>query len=252
MNANPTARSNSSWWPYVVALVSTGIAFGLTIYSDTIYQRGAFVLMLAAVSLSAWAGGWKPAVLSMGLCTLFASFVILNISQNSMVIHDYGDILRVFLFVLVASLISWLHHQKEKIARRLEQSEQRLSIALDYVKIGVWHLDLKTNDFWWSHTLEHILGGPPMEFSNTYESFVAYLHPDDKDFVERAVRRTRENGEDFDIDHRLVRADKNIIWIHTQGRVVHDEQGQPAYVVAVVTERPDDPSAKNVPLVAAR
>ena len=84
--------------------------------------------------------------------------------------------------------------------------------------------------------MEHLFGRPPGEFSGTYEGFIGYIHPDDQDFVKRAITRIVEGAKEFEIEHRVVRPDGQTRWILTRGRIVCDEAGTAYQVIGVAAD----------------
>lgn len=220
---------------YVAAIVAVLAAMGLIFLVPLFIERGAFVVFLAVVSLVTWFGGWRPGVLAIALCALSAALFILP-PRGSIVIDGWDDALRLGIFVLVAGLIAALHASRERARDEAWLTEQRLSFALQCANMGAWCSDLKSGKFWWSPGMEELFGRPPGEFSGTYEGFIGYIHPEDQDFVKRAVTRTIEGGKEFEIEHRIVRPDGQTRWIITRGRISCDENGHAQQVIGVAAD----------------
>ncbi len=101
---------------------------------------------------------------------------------------------------------------------------------------AAWDHDVATGDFWWSPNLEAIFGRPPGSFSRTFEGFFGYIHPEDQDFVSRAITQTMEQGTDYEIEHRIVRPDGSVKQIHTRGRIFYNQQHEVERMVGLVWE----------------
>ena len=62
-----------------------------------------------------------------------------------------------------------------------------------------------------------IFGLDPQEFGATYDAFLNYVHPDDRDYVDNAVKEAL-NGKPYDIDYRIILANGEERIVHAQGR----------------------------------
>ncbi|HEV7301076.1 MAG TPA: PAS domain-containing protein [Tepidisphaeraceae bacterium] len=222
-----------------VVIATVGLALAICLFSPTLQQRGAFMLFLAAVAISAFYGGAKQGLFAIALSVLAGAYFVLT-PANSISILNVEDMTRLIVFVLVATLLICLQVSRERAERSLRESEQRLSVALQATKMGVWDANLRRGDFWWSPSLEEIFGRAPGQFSQTYEGFYGYVHPEDRDFVSRAVTRTVDEGTDYEIEHRIVRPDGTVRWINTRGRILYGDAGATDRIVGVaqdITER---------------
>lgn len=217
---------------YVAAVSGVAAATGIICLVPVFKERGAFLIYLAVVALVTWFGGWRPGLVAIGLTSIVCLWLILP-PTDSFRVGSWEDGLRLVVFVLVAVLIAALHASRERAIARTWQTEQRLAFALECAHMGVWHSDLKTGRIWWSEGMETLFGRPPGEFVGTYEGFIAYIHPDDQDFVKRAIMQSGEGKQDFEIEHRIVRPDGEPAWIVTRGRIILDEHGKPRQIIAV-------------------
>jgi PAS domain S-box-containing protein len=108
----------------------------------------------------------------------------------------------------------------------LEQSQQRLQLALTAAGMGVWEWEFATNRVIWSAELERIAGLEPGTFGGTLDAYRALVHPDDRDVVAAAGRKAvehPEHGDAFEAEFRLVRPDGRPRWLMTVGKVLRDE-----------------------------
>src|SRR5262249_29676765 len=73
-----------------------------------------------------------------------------------------------------------------------------------------------------------------------YEGFLARVHPDDRDVVDRTVRQAMVDGRPFTFDHRTVRPDGSVRVIYSAGRVVLSPDGRPIRMMGIghdITDR---------------
>ncbi|HYD91153.1 MAG TPA: PAS domain S-box protein, partial [Flavobacterium sp.] len=70
---------------------------------------------------------------------------------------------------------------KEKQSQQdLQESEERLRLALDAGRIGVWDWDIVNDKLTWTENVYHIHGVAPDSFAVTLNSFRNLIHSDDK------------------------------------------------------------------------
>jgi len=114
----------------------------------------------------------------------------------------------------------------EKAYKLLKESERGLAEAQEMAHLGSWDWNIATGELYWSDEKYRIFGHSPQEFSPTYETFVSYIHPDDRDYANNAIT-TALNGNPYSIDYRIIRADGEERIIQAQGEVIFDEKNTP-------------------------
>jgi PAS domain-containing protein len=88
-----------------------------------------------------------------------------------------------------------------KAHEKLRRSEVDLARAQAVANTGNWRLDVRKDELLWSDETYRMFGvpkGTPL----TYELFLAAVHPDDRDFVDRSWVAALQ-GEPYDIEHRI-------------------------------------------------
>jgi PAS domain S-box-containing protein len=126
------------------------------------------------------------------------------------------------------------------VVARLARLEAQFAEIQRLAQLGSWEWDIPANAVTWSNELYRIYGVTPGEFEATYEAFLAHIHPDDREMVNDTVQRAYASRSSYAFDHRLVRPDGSVRWLHGRGNVLADEHGAPQrlYGVAIdITER---------------
>ncbi|MFP5286120.1 MAG: ATP-binding protein, partial [Thermoanaerobaculia bacterium] len=121
-----------------------------------------------------------------------------------------------------------------------EHSEERLRLALDAGKCGVWDWDIAGNQISWTDRLYEIHGLEPGSFGGRVEDFGRLIHPDDAERVNDLVRRAIEERSEYEVEFRAVRPDGEVRWVYTHGRVLYDDAGLPVRMLGAtfdITER---------------
>ncbi len=112
---------------------------------------------------------------------------------------------------------------RKKAEEALRESREDLERAQAVAHIGSWRMDVQRNVLEWSEENHRVFGvpeGTPM----TYEMFLASVHPDDREYVDRewtvALR-----GEPYDIEHRIIVGD-TVKWVRERAELEFDKNGE--------------------------
>lgn len=133
--------------------------------------------------------------------------------------------------------------ERKRAAAALEESEERLWLAVQVTGLGIWDVDLPSGTCRWSHQYKAILGLPPDTHPDP-ELFTSLIYPEERDTILAQYQRAYEPGSSdgrYEVEHRIRHADNGAErWVHATGRVFFDESGQPRRVIGTlmdVTER---------------
>lgn len=121
-----------------------------------------------------------------------------------------------------------------------QRSEERLRLALEAGRMGVWEWDLASGRVSWSPSLEVIHGVSIGTFPGTFEAFKRDIHPDDCERVLSSIEAGLTSREGHHLEYRINRPDGVTRWLEAWGRLCYDEAGRPARMLGVcmdITER---------------
>jgi two-component system cell cycle sensor histidine kinase/response regulator CckA len=117
-------------------------------------------------------------------------------------------------------------------ASALEQSEEKLRVAVEATGIGLWTWDLASERVEWNQRLREIMGCDPMPPAD----YVARLvHPEDRASLLEGYAAVRAGQLRF-LEHRVVREDGEMRWVLPCGRITRFERGTPVQVVGGVID----------------
>ena len=122
------------------------------------------------------------------------------------------------------------------VEERLRVNEERFRRSQIYANIGTWDWDIQTGDLYWSERIGPLFGYPGGELNTSYENFLNAVHPADRQQVLAAVVACVEQGQDYDIEHRVVWPDGSVRWMLERGDVVRDADGKPLHMLGVVQD----------------
>lgn len=117
----------------------------------------------------------------------------------------------------------------------LKKSEKSLAEAQEIAHIGNWERDFANNEFNWSDEMYRIFGLKPQESKINYDTFLSYVHPDDRDCVSNAVKEAL-GGKPLDINFRIILANGEERIAHAKAEVVFDEKNNPVRIIGTTQD----------------
>jgi PAS domain S-box-containing protein len=118
---------------------------------------------------------------------------------------------------------------------KLNQTAERLSMATDSGRIGIWDWDIVQDDMLWDDWMCRIYDvlPEPAAISDTYQLWSQRLHPEDRAAAEKAVGDAVAGTQAFDTAFRVIWRDGSVHHIRATGDVTRDAAGSPLRMVGV-------------------
>ena len=143
---------------------------------------------------------------------------------------------------------------RKRAESELEESRRMLEQASEVGRIGSWVSDGTIGGrVEWSAEVCRIFGVERGAFDGRAETFDGMVHPGDRELVAGAIRAAIAGERGYDFDHRIVRPDGAVRWVHEQARLERDGAGRVVRMVGVtqdITERAEaerfDTAQRNV------
>ena len=107
---------------------------------------------------------------------------------------------------------------------RFHNKNQKLLRAQRVAKIGIWENHLETNDLRWSEEMYKILG-VPINTPVNLEDVVSIFPPEELKRFQNAVDAAINENAPYSIDYKIIRKDGKIRYIHDEGQIIHDNDG---------------------------
>ncbi|MCY7384821.1 MAG: MASE1 domain-containing protein [Microcoleus sp. CAN_BIN18] len=125
-----------------------------------------------------------------------------SIPQALLSLQAFIAVIAVTGLVLAATVAE--RHQAEA---SLRASEASLANAQRIAQLGNWDLDRNTQQLRWSEEIYRILGQRPRTFEPSLETFLKYVHPEDRELVKSSIEAALFQQQPYIIDYRLVLPD---------------------------------------------
>ena len=138
--------------------------------------------------------------------------------------------------------------ERKQAEEELRASEERLELAVRGSSDGLWDGRILPGEpwssprtpVWYSPRFKAMLGFEEHELDNVLGSWVALLHPEDKERVLAALFAHVERKEPYDVEYRLHTKQGEYRWFRARGQAIWDDAGNPlrmAGSLQCVTER---------------
>jgi diguanylate cyclase (GGDEF)-like protein/PAS domain S-box-containing protein len=136
--------------------------------------------------------------------------------------------------------ISAAKQQLEQDLERLQQSEERYSLALQGSTDGIWDWNLRTSEIFFSAQWKAMLGYEEAEIDNRLEIWFEQIHPEDLYWVKRELTVHLEGlSPRFESEYRILHQDGSYHWMLSRGQAVQDEVGKAVRLVGIQTDVSD-------------
>ena len=146
------------------------------------------------------------------------------------------------LICLEALLIGGLLRQRtrlRKVESNLVVTNDRLRRALEAGTSVGWEWDVRSRRDRWFGDLQTIFGIPEASYSGTAEDFYRFVHPEDREHVQKAVVDARQNRNSYKAEFRIVRTDGVERCVAATGKFYYAKNGAPERMLGMAVDITD-------------
>jgi PAS domain S-box-containing protein len=147
-----------------------------------------------------------------------------------------GSPSRVVLRLLaVAASLAGIAVERERVQAALQESQERLVLAMESARESVWDWDLASNTVQFNDYWATRLGYDPAGLALNYDKWVELLHPEDRADTVRLLQKHLDGGTPrYAAEYRLRMRDGSWLWVQDRGQVVRrDADGSPLRMVGI-------------------
>ncbi|MCW7537376.1 ATP-binding protein [Aquabacterium sp. A7-Y] len=173
-----------------------------------------------------------------GLLGALALFMGRSGRQHSPQDRDFAE----SLATLVAPALINIRLRKTQASTQaaLQRSEERLRLAVEAGRLGLWDWDVVQGRIHWSELVYTLYGLPPEGWTGPSVDFLTRLHPEDREPMKLKVHEALRTGALPAAEFRILHPDGQPRWVAIYATIHQDAEGRPLRMVGVsydVTER---------------
>ena len=147
------------------------------------------------------------------------------------IIHKNNEPYAVQSFIRDISLRKRIEAELEKKVKSLDQAEK-------IAKLGYFEFNFLSGEFYRSQGLFRLLGYTENDDPNSISTgiFPKFIHDEDKEDVDRWIKRFIENPSPMDIEFRIIQKSGTIIRVLTVVRVIFDSTQNPITAIGILQD----------------
>ncbi|MGN9843599.1 PAS domain-containing protein, partial [Nonomuraea sp. H19] len=104
----------------------------------------------------------------------------------------------------------------------------------DLQAVGTWDWDIRTGDVVWNDAMLTILGLDPGPCDGRIQIWTGTIHPEDLPWVLSDMDEAIRTGRMHSTEYRVCRPDGTSGWVRVRGRLVLDDNGEPARMIGTL------------------
>jgi PAS domain S-box-containing protein len=200
-------------------------------------QHLLLVLFVPPLLLTALVGGFGPTIVATVTTASLVNFFLLSpVGQLSISTpHDIAQWIVLITCGVMAGVIGEMQRrarlqvveskrQLESSFQAVARSEQRLRMAGQGARVGVWEFDVTDGELWMSPECEALYGVTP-DVLKDYGSWRARIHPDDLELVDAQLAAAVQ-GSPIEAEFRVCWPDGSVHWLYSRGSAERDADGR--------------------------
>ncbi|MFZ5802827.1 MAG: PAS domain S-box protein [Candidatus Omnitrophota bacterium] len=128
----------------------------------------------------------------------------------------------------------------------LRQAHERLVLAQQAARAGIWDWDLKTGELTWSPEFFFLFGLDPSSRESSFEVWKKALHPEDRAAAEAKIDQAIRDRIPLQNEYRIVLPGGEVRWISAMGNTLYDDHGQPKRMTGICIDITDRKKAEEI------
>ncbi|KAB2916909.1 MAG: PAS domain S-box protein [Bacteroidetes bacterium] len=147
--------------------------------------------------------------------------------RMSPLLNDEGELVNMIGFGLDIT-------ERKMAEERLKESQERLSLAINAAKLGIWDWNLETGALLWDKEMYSLFNLNPNDFGGDYDAFEKTLHPEDKQRVFDGVQDTISGKQgDYADTFKVLGGGGEIKYVAAISKLYRNAIGKPIRMIGV-------------------
>ncbi len=127
--------------------------------------------------------------------------------------------------------------RKRNYSKALKESDERFRLVASSTADVIYDWNLATNDVWSNHPHSPWLDTTQKGLTTTMESWISFVHPEDRDFVEQTINNAiAGKSRDWQAEYRFLKDDGTYGHMLHRGHLMYDSTGKPARTLGSIMD----------------
>lgn len=127
-------------------------------------------------------------------------------------------------------------HQDNNLSILLDQTYNRLSLAIEAAGVGSWNWNIETNEIFYDEQWLNLLGYTTDDYLKSTTFWEERIHPDDKEGVLKTLQQHMDNQIPiYKTEHRLLTKNGSYIWVLDTGKVIERDAFKKPKIISGIT-----------------
>ncbi|MBW4680292.1 MAG: MASE1 domain-containing protein [Microcoleus vaginatus WJT46-NPBG5] len=154
-----------------------------------------------------------------------------NDGEAILTLQAFTAVLALTSLVLAAAIAG---RQRAEVS--LRENQASLANAQRIAQLGNWDLDLMKQHLSWSDEIYRLVGFSPGTIRPAHETFLQFVHPDDRELVNESLTQALSDHTPYSIDYRIVRSDGTQRTVHEQVEIILNQAGEAVRLTGTVQD----------------
>ncbi len=115
-------------------------------------------------------------------------------------------------------------------------SKERLRLALDAAKLGIFDRNILNNQVTISERTEEIWGYAAGEFKGHFEEFASRVHPEDLAKIDTEMKRSLTDQDQYNSEYRVIWPDQSVHWLSVIGEFYMDTTDYSPHIRGIIED----------------
>lgn len=107
---------------------------------------------------------------------------------------------------------------RKLVELELQESKERLSLAMEAGGYGLWELSLDEGNVYIDDYIYKIVGFNPIDYQLDLKLLFSLVHPDDKNIVQEVITASDSKADPFSLDFRVRHRSGTWVWVSCKGK----------------------------------
>ena len=134
--------------------------------------------------------------------------------------------------------------ERKRAEEALRASEERLRLAVEAARAGIWEWNVRTNENVWSDEVWALYGLEKEERPASFDTWQSVIHPDDQMQAVRALMSSRLAESEINLEWRVRVRDGAVRWLMIRGEPQRNAAGEVERYLGIVMDITDRKQAE--------